>query len=559
MHRRLRHRRIITILRRLAIASFFLLAYSSRSSFIIHLQNTFNVPTTSEYRGGLIDDVQSIRCYRWFGQCRSLIAKQRSSDDRIVSWSRISKNLTDESLYSIETSFFYKTYLYVHEWDGSVNPGPISELAISRDSSMIPIQVTQDVQRLIKISDSSVFHNHVHRERRPIIDFFTRDHSDSDIIHSLGEDWKYKGGGIWCKHRSDQDPITNIQLYLGSGFLESRPNWKEVIHEYSRNKGHKSQLISVTREINNGQEKREQSVIIKDDDVLRISLSPHYGKSLKILQISDIHFRCSEDTIAVLSEFQTKHFISNVISRERPDLVVVTGDFLDGDNSLDYQACIMKLVQPMIKSKTPYAITTGVSDYSRFAAISQIQDFIKGLPYSLNRYASPEGHLAISSHFSKGTDAAIYILDSFHPVKQFFSMQKDYQTYRYALAFRHLPIPEYRPEGVFPIIGQYNEQSIVKSKLFDDKILQKIMYSFNVKAMSCGHEHSNDCCLQSRGDMWLCYGGSAGIGIDRMNGMEPSVRLFNIDGHLDEVTSWKRNFRLIESVYDYQYIYQGQL
>ena len=107
MHRRLRHRRIITILRRLAIGSFFLLAYSSRSSFIIHLQNTFNVPTTSEYRGGLIDDVQSIRCYRWFGQCRSLIAKQRSSDDRIVSWSRISKNLTDESLYSIETSFFY--------------------------------------------------------------------------------------------------------------------------------------------------------------------------------------------------------------------------------------------------------------------------------------------------------------------------------------------------------------------------------------------------------------------------------------------------------------------
>lgn len=550
----------MTILRRLIIAGLFLLAYASRRSFFAHLQNTFNEPTASEYRGGLIDDVQVIRCYRWFDQCRSLVARERSSNDKIVTWSRISKNLTDDSLYSIESSFFYKTFLYVHEWDISGNTDPISELAISRDPSMIPIQVTQDVQRLIKVSDSSVFHNHVHHQRKRIMDFFTRERYDLDITHSLGEDWKYKGRGIWCKHQANQHPISNIELYLGSGFHESRPDWKEVIHEFSRNRGHRSVPISVTREVSDARDyrdKKEKVDLAENGDILRISLSPNYGKSLKILQISDVHFRCSEDTIAVLSEFQTKHFISNVMSRERPDLVVVTGDFLDGDNSIDYQACIMKLVQPMIKSKTPYAFTMGVSDYSRFASDSQIKDFISGLPYCLNRYTSPEGHLAISSHFSKGTDAAIYILDSFHPLKHFFSKQKVYENYRYALTFRHLPIPEYRPEGVFPIIGQYNEQLIAKSKSSDDKTLLKIMNSFNVRAMSCGHEHSNDCCLQSKEGMWLCYCGSTGIGIDRAGGMEPSVRLFNIDGDLDEITSWKRNFRLIDSVYDYQYIYQG--
>lgn len=553
MHLRLRHRRIIAIIRRLTILLLFPFLYVTRGLIINHLQNTFNEPARAEYSGGLVDDVQSIRCYRWFVQCRSLVARQRSAGNRVVSWSRISKNLTDDSLYSIESSFFYKTFLYVHEWDGTGGLGPISELAISRDPSIIPTQVTQDVQKLIKVSDSSVFHNHAHRERRPIIDFFSRDHSDLDVLHSLGEDWKYKGGGIWCKHQLDRDPIINIEFYLGSGFHEYRPHWREVIHEYSKDRG--SVPISVTRKIVGAQEQTEKLHSLKEGEV---SIPSSYGKSLKILQVSDVHFRCSEETIAVLSEFQTKSFISNVILRERPDLVIVTGDFLDGDDSLDYQACIMKLVQPMIKSKTPYAVSFGLSDYSRFAANSQIQDFISRLPFCLNRYASEEGHLAVTSHFSKGNKAAIYILDSFRPVRSFFSKHQSYQNYRYALAFRHLPIPEYRPEGLFPIIGQYNEQSSVSTKAKDEKTIQKILSSFNVKSISCGHEHSNDCCLQSKGDMWLCYGGSAGVGLERANGMEPSVRLFKIDGDLDEITSWKRNFRLIESVYDYQYIFQGK-
>lgn len=547
---RLRHRRIFKILRRVTVISTLFLLYVARVSFVLQVRNTFSETAGVEYRGGLIDDVRTIRCYRWFRQCGSLFARS-ATNDRIVSWSRISKNLTDEALYSIESRLLYRTFLYVHQLEPTSEKGPITELAISRHASLIPIQVTQDVQKLIKGSDSSVFHNHIHRQKKNLLNFLGGEESDLDIIYSLGEDWEYKGRGIWCKHQADQDPVSNVEIYLGPGFHESRPHWKEVIHEFGRSDGDRDVPLSVTREVDGLVEGHRDETEATGD-----SLDLDHNGPFKILQISDVHFRCTDETTAVLNEFQTKRFVAEVISRESPDLVVITGDILDGQKSLDYQACIMKLVQPMIKLGIPYVIAFGTSDHSSFATTLQIQDFLTNLPYCMNKKSSSDGHIALTVHFKSGSDAVFYVFDSFKPIKPFLLEHEYYKSYKYALAFRHLPIPEYRPEGLFPIIGQYNEQSSYKSKLKEEKIIQKLLQSFNIKAMSCGHEHSNDCCLQSHGEMWLCYAGSSGVGIDRLNDMEPSVRLFMIDDELGEITSWKRNFRTINSVYDYQYIFQ---
>lgn len=549
---KLRSRRIVRTLRRVAIILVLLFLYCARSSLIVHVKNTLQEPRSEEYRYGLIDDVRTIRCYRWYRQCGTLFAGQSASSDSVLSWSRISKNLTDESLYSIESTLFYMTFLYVHQWETLSGKSPITELAISRHSSLIPIQVTQDVQKLIKVSDSSVFHDHTHHQKKNILNIFGGEQSDSDVVHSFGEDWQYNGGGIWCKRRRDENPITSLEIYLGSGFHESRPDWKEVIHEYDRRLGSRRLPLSVTRKVSGPREKTD----ILDYNHGSVSLNTRHGDSFKILQVSDVLFRCSDDTAAVLNEFQTKHFISDVITREWPDLVVITGNFLDGQNSLDYQTCIMKLVQPMIRLKIPYVFTLGTSDHSRFATGSQIRDFLSNLPFCINKASSLEGHTAMTASFKTGADVVVYAFDSFQPINPFLMEHSAYKHYKYALAFRHLPIPEYRPEGMFPIIGQYNEQSNYKSNLKEEETMHKLLRSFNVKAMSCGHEHSNDCCLQSLGDMWLCYAGSSGVGIDRANGMEPSVRLFKIDDVHQLITSWKRNFRMIDSVYDYQYIFQ---
>lgn len=76
---------------------------------------------------------------------------------------------------------------------------------------------------------------------------------DSDDISVFGEEWVYKGNGIWCKYILNNDgndlPIVDLEIYLGSSFIESRPNWKEVIHEFHRN-NIPSLPISITRKIN---------------------------------------------------------------------------------------------------------------------------------------------------------------------------------------------------------------------------------------------------------------------------------------------------------------------
>lgn len=526
----------------------------ARIPLILQIQNILHSKQTSEYQGGLIDGIQFIRCYRWFRQCGSLTATQNiAKNEKIVTWSRVSKNLSKDSVYSIESGILFNTYLYVHRWKKSSPIKPITEVAISRDPSIIPLQVLQDVQKLIRSSDSSVFHNHIHRQRRPIWSFFSRWQTDPNDIYLLGEDWEYKGGGIWCKYEYNKSPITDIELYLGSGFIESRLYWKEVIHEYNRGKGIRSLPMSITREAK--PDPKMLKIPENKDKVnsLHISMKRDRGDSFKVLQITDVHFRCSDGTVAILNEFQTKHFISNTIDRENPDLVVITGDTLDGENSFDYQTCIMKVVQPMIRSNIPYAISFGISDFSPLATRLQIKEFVSQLPLCMNKFASPEGHMAITSVLPTGSELVIYVLDSFAPIESFFEQMKEYKDFEYALVFRHLPIPEYRPEGVFPIIGQYNERSTFKLKPEEEGYIYDLLCAHNIKAISCGHEHNNDCCLQSRGEMWLCYGGCTGVGPDKIKTMEANVRLFQIDDSV--ITSWKRNIRQIDRVYDYQYIY----
>lgn len=113
----------------------------------------------------------------------------------------------------------------------------------------------RDINKLVKSSDSSVFHNHVYLREKPTSSWWKLLFGisvDTDNIAVFGEEWVYKGSGIWCKYILNDDdndaPITNLEIYLGSSFIESRPSWKEVIHEFHRN-NIPSLPISITRKL----------------------------------------------------------------------------------------------------------------------------------------------------------------------------------------------------------------------------------------------------------------------------------------------------------------------
>ena len=575
----------------------------------------------------MIDDIQVLRCYHWYRQCGSLYAPRlhpsntasKVKDKNNVLWSRVSKNITIEALYSLQSGAFYNSYLYVHPKGFQSNSrNSIKELAIARDSALIPLQVLRDINKMVKSSDSSVFHNHVYQREKPTSSWWKLLFGisvDSDDIAVFGEEWVYKGSGIWCKYVLNDDdsdpPIISLEIYLGSSFIESRPSWKEVMHEFHRN-NIPSLPISITRKLKTKNNLHKASKRLtgplkapeKDNNILELLqvdgnykiTSPHIQfsrgqRSFKILQMTDFHFKCTDNSMSIINEIRTVNFIDRVLALENPDLVVITGDLLDSQNTIDYQTCIMKLVQPMISNKIPYAISLGVSDESNLATPSQVQDYIRNLPYTFNSVASEEGHIAIRVSFKKKllkntllkrginakdettpSEALFFVFDSFNPVNDFLL---DYSNLigkiDYGLAFQYFPLSEYRPHGLFPIIGQYNERSTLTvdtsrskgevSMTIDGKNYKSfldILNLWNIKGVSCGHEHNNDCCLQSINEMWLCYGGSAGIDVARIEGIHPNVRLFNLDDIKDEITSWKRSSNLVDEVYDYQYIYKGK-
>ncbi|CCC71536.1 hypothetical protein NCAS_0H02260 [Naumovozyma castellii] len=569
---RLKTRRIVKTSQRLLQLLIFFILCNSLGSLRNHLKNVFRQDIPEEYTGGPITDIQCIPCFYWYQTCGSIIWNDQK-------WLRVSKNLSDESLYSMESGPFSRSFLYVRQDTGEK---PISDIAISSDPLMIPVHVTQDINNLLQSSDSSVYHNHKFHQKgsswRASWSWFwnsgkvlaSHDHADDasdstmDDISLRGENWKYKGYGIWCKFDNTKEIVANIEIFLGSLFLESRPYWREVIHEFKPDD--KLPLpISITVKIATNVKEETGEL---NDGTLKMD------SKFKILQVSDVHFRSSINSMPMLKEYQTMQFITNTITRELPNLVIVTGDILDSTNSIDYQTCIMNLVQPMIKFKIPYIITLGSADYSEYASRDQIINFISTLPYSLTKFSTDNGHLIIPLHkFNdpKGEvsqdELMIYVIDSFHSIEndvKFKEIASKPVDWEYALAFRSLPIPQYRPDGLFPIIGQYNERTSLELRenvgtaVGNVINLQDFLISKKVKSISCGHEHNNDCCLQSKNEMWLCYGGSTGVGTKRMEGLFANVRLFDIDTDIGEITSWKRNMHLIDNVYDYQYIYKRE-
>lgn len=451
-----------------------------------------------EYRGGLIDDVKYLKCYRWYRQCRSIRLGGHL-------WLRVGKDLPTEEMISLQSSWFSRTFLYVHR----ARAAPISEIAFSRDPGVVPLQVLQDMHAMVMSSDSSAFHGH-------------------DGLLEGGEEWKHRGGGVWCRHRGGAQPVTNIELYVGAGFVESRENWKEVLHELPR----PGLLpLSITRQVLG-----RESVV-----------SQNIGNSFKVLQISDTHIRGTIDPVTIRAEIQTRAFIASVISLENPDFVVITGDFLDGLNSVDCELCVMKLIEPLILSKTPFAVLKGTTDFSTQCSEAKVMEFVRDQPLCVNSVA-PHG---LTVNLGNGASVMLYWGD-----KEPMDAQETAVTpVDYALAFTHWPLPEYRPAGVFPLVGSYRE------RVADEKLLERhssgvyaALKRRGVQVVSCGYEHNNDCCLKPDDDMWLCFAGVSGVGAEKMDGVAVTVRLFKVDDERGEVTTWKRMAQSLDAVVDYQVV-----
>lgn len=390
--------------------------------------------------------------------------------------------------------------------------------------------------------------------------------------------WYYKGHGIWVKYESykSKRSITGIDVLYGKEAIDPRPNWKLVKGEIKDLKGKLPARLSF---------RRGPKLDYKSKDFQKTLKVDKDGK-FKILQVADLHFstgfgKCRDpvpesSAKGCKADSRTLKFLEKVLSLEKPDLVILTGDQIFGDAAPDSESALFKALNPFIKRKIPFAVTMGNHDDEGSLSRSEIMSLSANLPYSLSALGPDEvagvGNYIVNVQGNKSKHSAIllYLLDThkYSPnpkvnpgydwikESQLKFLEREYATMKPSIeafkqkhldmAFFHIPIPEYRNLNQ-PFIGEHKE-GITAPKY--NTGARNILGQLGVKVVSVGHDHANDYCLEDIKDkddvkhenkMWLCYGGGSGEGgYGGYGGYVRRLRVFDLDTTKGEIKSWKR-------------------
>ncbi|KAI3324952.1 phosphatase dcr2 [Xylariaceae sp. AK1471] len=392
--------------------------------------------------------------------------------------------------------------------------------------------------------------------------------------------WESGSAGLWIlrsakPHASDsKDAVTAVDVLFGDDAAEARSGW-EIRGTALRLDGARdipSAHITIRR---GGHEEppKQPSPRIRDN-----------GK-FKIMQLADLHLstgvgQCRE---AVPDEYEggpceadprTLDFVSRLLEDEKPDLVVLSGDQVNGDTAPDAQTAIFKYAHLLIKHKVPYVSIFGNHDDEGSLPRAGQMAIIEQLPYSLSS-AGPDDIDGVGNYYievlaqgnSKHSALTLYLLDthSYSPDErhwpgydwikpnqiQWFkqtasSLKKKHKEYTHIhmdLAFIHIPLPEYAiPEN--PIVGEFREG--VTAPLYNTHFRDALVEE-GVVMVSCGHDHANEYCMLStdeekgKPELWMCYGGGSGFGgYGGYDGYVRRVRFFDIDMNTARITTYKR-------------------
>ena len=468
---------------------------------------------------------------------------------------------------------------------------------------------TSEWQRLDKdlyLSTAWVSHAYVHVQRKREEELTDADKviidvriSRLDPVASDQEDgpekWEQRQGGIWLKRTSKKrasdsnKAITAVDVLFGADAVEPRPGWK---------------LTSQPIILSNSGDRPEAHLSIRHGPASKIekpTLRVRKDGKFKILQVADLHLstglgvcrdaeppthhggKCDADP-------RTLDFVGLVLDSEKPDLVVLSGDQVNGETAPDAQSAMFKYAELFSTRSIPFAILFGNHDDEGNLSREEMMDLSElSLSYSLGTHvpAAVDGvgnyYLEVLSHKHAAHSSALtlYFLDThaYSPDERNFrgydwlkksqidwfratsqdlkksALHTSNSHIRMDMAFIHIPLPEYRntadivensgkaPET--PTAPGFN--SGFKDALVDEGVL----------AVSCGHDHVNDYCALSHAsevkdgepkpELWMCYAGGSGFGGyagygDKLGGrgFVRRVRIFEFDTTEGRISTWKR-------------------
>ncbi|KAK4100115.1 Metallo-dependent phosphatase [Parathielavia hyrcaniae] len=392
------------------------------------------------------------------------------------------------------------------------------------------------------------------------------------------EHWEARPGGLWIKRSNkrgvsdSKDAVTALDVLFGDDAVEARPGWAITKTAMLLDIGSGVPGPHVTVRRGEAQEPYKPVPKIRDN-----------GK-FKIMQLADLHLSTGvgncrdalpEDWNGGNCEAdpRTLEFVVKILEEERPDLVVLSGDQVNGETAPDTQSAIFKYAQLLIKHKVPYVSIFGNHDDEGSISRAAQMDLIETLPYSLSK-AGPADIDGVGNYYievlarggSGHSAITVYLLDthSYSPNERQFKgydwlkqnqidwfrttaqglkkKHKEYTHHHMDVAFIHIPIPEY----VLPnltIVGDWKEPSTAPAynSGFYDALVQE-----GVVMVSCGHDHVNEYCGLSPNEqgnpaLWMCYGGATGFGgYAGYGGFHRKIRIFDFDMNDAAIKTWKR-------------------
>ncbi|CUS24388.1 LAQU0S16e00562g1_1 [Lachancea quebecensis] len=393
---------------------------------------------------------------------------------------------------------------------------------------------------------------------------------------------------ITGKSLTESEFVTEISVLFGEDCVDPRPTWH--LSKNWRLKHSKVPCYLTFRTRSSGPHEKESH-----------KLSASFENPFKIVQLADLHYsvgegRCRDEFPEhdnCIADPKTLAFVEKVLDTEKPQLVVFTGDQIMGSECVqDSATALLKVVDPVIKRRIPYAMVWGNHDDEGNLDRWEISKLAESLPFSLFKIGdrdTNDNSFGVGNyvHYIYGKDgnplSALYFLDAhkYSPnakaypgydwIKEeqwnHFSSYKDTfvdQKASLSMAFFHIPLPEYlnvdsntSPGTQNPLIGNFKEG--VTAPKYNSKGIATLR-ELGVKVTSVGHDHCNDYCLLEDSQspatderIWLCFGGAAGEGgYGGYGGTERRIRIYQLDFLKKNIETWKVLNSSPEKPFDHQ-------
>lgn len=275
----------------------------------------------------------------------------------------------------------------------------------------------------------------------------------------------------------------------------------------------------------------------------------------KIVQLTDLHYK-----LGVKASQQALDCIREMVTEEKPDLVMVTGDLI---YSMPADSTLSVVLGTLSSLGVSFAITFGNHDYDFKAPSAALYAQMQKTPHCVmpvQQGKNLDYSLPVMSSNGKRTAAVLYCIDTHNRssiagvdgyqwitqsqitwYRQRSSVYKQQNGGKAlpALAFMHIPLPEYNyatDNTQCPMYGSRLERAYAPS--LNSGMFTAMKEQGDVMGVFCGHDHDNDYAVAYYGIL-LAHGRFSG-GNTEYNHLKSGARVIVLKEGKGEFDTWIR-------------------